>query len=576
MEAVNQSPGELPGDTTKLKNLSSLVSDISENMCNSDLKSSVVSQVDDDMRGPSSQSDGVSSMEDESSGSDSDSPNFPWNTTERKGSKRKITSPSKKSSSKKKKSGFRQRTMRVSAVEPGFRLKNLGPLKIFSCFKSVVGVVLNIDYLRDGSLLVTAADDNSYHKLQKLSVVGGHAVKVSHPVQSPPGISGVITDIPLDTAEGDIVDALSGDKVVSAQRISKRIRGQDTPTLSVRLIFSVDQLPDKVRLGYSQYTVKPYIAPVKQCYHCRRFGHYAAECRSAQRCARCGDNHSSIDCPTTKDNFKCPNCKGNHSAAYGGCQVFKEAKEVNVVAATKRISFPAARKIVTENKSYASVVDGSSVSNTPPISTQPHVPSSTPIAATRPTHPPRPSIPPPPRPTTPPSRTTPKGIPTVDAETQTDSNYDLPPPVTLNKLMEFFGACLVLLQPDIKDQLEPYMANLFGIPGYKTGSTNASIASVELNKDIAPVIDMTAEESTSEVNINTPTDTSTLTGVSDPGNYMPPPSCPPAENTTRGTRDHSYSRSRSRSPRISTEAEQPPKHIKGKPKRQTSRKHKQT
>ncbi|KAL5011256.1 hypothetical protein ScPMuIL_011661, partial [Solemya velum] len=81
--------------------------------------------------------------------------------------------------------------------------------------------------------------------------------------------------------------------VVPAHRITKRVRGNDTPTSSVKLTFSCDKLPEKARLGYNQYTVKP---PVLQCYKCREFNHYASDCRGTQRCARCGADQS-----TTRD-----------------------------------------------------------------------------------------------------------------------------------------------------------------------------------------------------------------------------------------------------------------------------------
>lgn len=53
-----------------------------------------------------------------------------------------------------------------------------------------------------------------------------------------PSLSGVINNIPLDTDEGNTVDALSDFNVVSVKRISKRVRDKDVPTTSPAVLQS--------------------------------------------------------------------------------------------------------------------------------------------------------------------------------------------------------------------------------------------------------------------------------------------------------------------------------------------------
>ncbi|OOY83875.1 hypothetical protein BOW14_12785, partial [Solemya velum gill symbiont] len=50
--------------------------------------------------------------------------------------------------------------------------------------------------------------------------------------------------------------------------------------------------------------------------------------------------------------------------AYGGCPAYKEAKEIGTLAATERIPFSQAKRIVTEKKSFASIVTGSEKTQT--------------------------------------------------------------------------------------------------------------------------------------------------------------------------------------------------------------------
>ncbi|KAL5014866.1 hypothetical protein ScPMuIL_009136 [Solemya velum] len=190
--------------------------------------------------------------------------------------KRKLSGSSVESSTKKTKSGSMLRHLKLFAVESGSELK--GPIRLFNYLKKHVGNVSNVKYLRDGGLLITADDGNSYMRLKHLLAIDKHAVKVSHPVISTTGLSGVIADIPTGTSDNEIVDALKQYGVIAAHRITKRVRGEQNLTTSIKLIFSKDKLPEKIRLGYSQYTSNSTFSPVIQCYSCRHFGHYASEC----------------------------------------------------------------------------------------------------------------------------------------------------------------------------------------------------------------------------------------------------------------------------------------------------------
>jgi hypothetical protein len=62
--------------------------------------------------------------------------------------------------------------------------------------------------------------------------------------------------------------------------------------------------------------VETYVAPKGplQCKRWQRFGHTQRNCSYAPKCVACGDAHPSGTCATSKQQLKCCNCGGNHTA----------------------------------------------------------------------------------------------------------------------------------------------------------------------------------------------------------------------------------------------------------------------
>ena len=124
------------------------------------------------------------------------------------------------------------------------------------------------------------------------------------------------------------MESLKEHDVIEAKRLT---RGKEkTESLSILLCFK-KELPSRVQLGYiMSYSVREHMPPPIRCFKCQRFGHVASQCRGKIRCAKCGGEHEYDKCD--KDAvLKCCNCGGNHSAAYGGCEKQKEAREVQKV-----------------------------------------------------------------------------------------------------------------------------------------------------------------------------------------------------------------------------------------------------
>ena len=64
---------------------------------------------------------------------------------------------------------------------------------------------------------------------------------------------------------------------------------------------------------------------IVQCHNCQRFGHTKKYCTLQPRCVKCLLLHTTSLCNKEKNTKPtCVHCKGDHSANYKGCPVYKE------------------------------------------------------------------------------------------------------------------------------------------------------------------------------------------------------------------------------------------------------------
>ena len=61
------------------------------------------------------------------------------------------------------------------------------------------------------------------------------------------------------------------------------------------------------------------------------------------KCPFCSDNHPFDHCQN-RDNRKCSNCGGSHSALFKGCPVFMKAQEIKEFSHQKKITYAEATK----------------------------------------------------------------------------------------------------------------------------------------------------------------------------------------------------------------------------------------
>jgi len=82
-----------------------------------------------------------------------------------------------------------------------------------------------------------------------------------------------------------------------------------------------------------------YIPQVTRCYKCQKFGHTSARCRKeTDTCPVCAGPHKYTEC-SNRDDKKCANCGGSHSASYRECPKFLASKTLVQHAAVNRLSY---------------------------------------------------------------------------------------------------------------------------------------------------------------------------------------------------------------------------------------------
>ena len=124
------------------------------------------------------------------------------------------------------------------------------------------------------------------------------------------------------------------------------------PTYSVRVKILGNIRPDTIYYNGTHKHLYPYIPTVQLCPLCARQGHRAETCTSTLRCGKCSGTHLKTNCPINNlilSERKCPNCRGNHNAGYGGCPYIKHEQEVINISIQYKISSKAAREAIANN-----------------------------------------------------------------------------------------------------------------------------------------------------------------------------------------------------------------------------------
>jgi len=156
---------------------------------------------------------------------------------------------------------------------------SINPLKLTKVLHDAVGTV-DIKPLRDGSLMITCSDAKQRNDMIKMTNLGGKEIKCFVWGQKKT-VQGVITGISTELTTEEILENVSGAKVVKARRLLYLKNGTKQESLSILLQFQEEMLPTRVKVGFMSFQVRPYVPPPLRCFKCQRFGHVAAICRGS-------------------------------------------------------------------------------------------------------------------------------------------------------------------------------------------------------------------------------------------------------------------------------------------------------
>ncbi|KAL2076444.1 hypothetical protein ACEWY4_027972 [Coilia grayii] len=232
----------------------------------------------------------------------------------------------------------------ISLIKEAESFAGWSPIHLMKEVHKELGKVVRASKTRSGALLVECVNEEQQTKAVKITKLGGQNVKCVLG-RDKELVRGVITGIPVDESLEGLIANIGNVKVKEAKRLKMKRDGVLMDSLSVLLTFDELMLPQKVFTGFMSYDVRVYVPPPLRCFKCQRYGHVAAICKSKTRCSKCGGEHNYGECAEGATQ-KCCNCGGNHSAAYGGCEVFKRMREVQRIKVEHGMSYAEAVKQV--------------------------------------------------------------------------------------------------------------------------------------------------------------------------------------------------------------------------------------
>jgi hypothetical protein len=237
------------------------------------------------------------------------------------------------------------------------------------------------------SLRITCSDLGQKTKLQAVKSLLNQDVEVTEPYAvtkpsqapaTPASKRGIIFGLSTDICIEDIKEELEADYV---HRLQKREDGVMKDTTTIVFSRASGIMPEYVCVAFRNRPVRAYVPQPMRCYHCQAFGHKQMKCKSKLKCPRCGGAHIYSAC-TENETLTCPNCKGNHSAAYRGCPKYEQVQAALTTSVTQKMSYADAAKQV-KNTAKASTPTPSTSSEQVTMETtigQPSAPPTHPTA----------------------------------------------------------------------------------------------------------------------------------------------------------------------------------------------------
>ena len=174
-------------------------------------------------------------------------------------------------------------------------------------------------------LELSERSDETLDKLLKEKKLGNYDIE-SYTPNRDKYKAGVIGPISVHVTTEEIKEALTDYKVISVDRLKKKVNNNWIDSTAIKLTFETSDIPADIKIEYSYYKVRPFVHPPLQCYNCQRIGHTASTCNTKTRCMLCGGEHEKKDCKSLI--FKCAGCGGEHKSNDKACPIVKRACQV--------------------------------------------------------------------------------------------------------------------------------------------------------------------------------------------------------------------------------------------------------
>jgi hypothetical protein len=230
----------------------------------------------------------------------------------------------------------------VTSLDTSKSLTKINPFRIGQELKSICGDVHNVEYQRSGNILITTLTLDQVVKLLKVQ----YLTEAKIPVKVCVAWGKQLTygklyapEFQQDTLEY-LLTILKPHGVVTVRKLFSDPKKDNVPLYV--LTFLGRACPDKLKIGYSIYSIDKYYPNPLRCGKCCRWGHTAAVCKDSLICSFCSaKGHSRDLCPSTIP--RCTNCKGTHDALAKTCPIYLQELRACHLTADLGISFSEAR-----------------------------------------------------------------------------------------------------------------------------------------------------------------------------------------------------------------------------------------
>lgn len=230
--------------------------------------------------------------------------------------------------------------LKVLLSGEGRLMKSYHPDLVNKALYASIGSYADIKVLRSGDILITCNNEKQAKQLLDCTTLKSASttikIKTSIFQPRPYASRAVIPGVPVEISEQELLERFRSMNVIHVKRLTKKTKDGTVSTTAVLLSFSTFTIPPHVMFHYLRFKTRQYNPPPTRCFQCNRFGHVAKHCRGTRCCSKCGGrDHTYDDCSNNK---KCVNCNEEHSAAYGGCIIYKEEAKINALREEYHIS----------------------------------------------------------------------------------------------------------------------------------------------------------------------------------------------------------------------------------------------